>query len=207
MIKFQTEEEVEKRLHTALNEWDKDTLAYFGKFGTDVRQQIRNVRLYEQYTICGYMDSPQFDMYGWCTNGGDEVKDRTEEIHLYDESHNWYARAFVLQHPNGKWVQGHGYSTPLSGSYCTPSIWSTWYDTREEALRAVYDIIEKHFLEHASEKALQRKKILDAIARARLELRQASLFADEPIPVKPAATQAAPANPAKRAEPVQLTLF
>lgn len=153
------EDVYEKRLHKALNKGDTETIAYFAKFGIDVRKKIRNARCYEQFILCGYKGEPHFDKYGWLDNEN-EIRPLINDEPIFSKNHNWNLNVLTLQHPNGKWVAGVNYFFGITGTYNTPCIWSTWYNSPQEAKRAVLAPLPERLQESKSPIA---KSCLDAL--------------------------------------------
>ena len=193
---FQTESEVEHRLHYAFNHGDAETLAYFAKFGVDLRKQILNARNYEQYRFCGYEGEFSKDEFGFSVCNK-EVRQRTHEDIIFSEGYQWYLKLYTAQHPNGKWVAGTNYSYGTAGGLRAPSIWSEWHDTYEEAAR---EALEGVLFALVSDTTAKAKKYLPIVKRYLWNLKQSSLFNDEPMTpaALPTPDTAAPA-------PVQLT--
>lgn len=144
------EDEYEKRLHKALNKGDAETIAYFAKFGVDVRKQIMNARCYEQYQLCGYKGEPHFNEYGWFDNDEKELTPLLNDELIFSAKQSWHLNLLTLQHPNGKWVAGVNYFFGITGTYNTPCIWSTWYNSLQEAKRAVLTPLPERLQESKS---------------------------------------------------------
>lgn len=158
----QKEDDYEKRLHKALNKGDSKTLAYFSRFGVDVRKQIMNVRNYEQYLLCGYTGEPHFNQYGWLDNES-ELRQLIHDEPVFSKNYQWHINVLTLQHPNGKWVAGVRFFFGITGSSVTPGIWSTWHNSCEEAKRAVLNPLPEHLKDAKSPIA---KTCLAAIHKA-----------------------------------------
>jgi len=139
-------DDYEKRLHKAINKGDAETIAYFARFGVDVRKQIRNARCYEQFILCGYKGEPHFDQYGWLDNES-ALRQLITNEQIFSKNHNWNLNVLTLQHPNGKWVAGVNYFFGMTGTHSSPCIWSTWYNSPQEAKRAALNTLPERLLE------------------------------------------------------------
>ena len=175
---FINEDDVEKRLHDAINNNDLEVIDYFEQFGEDVRVQIRNAATYEQYLLCGYTDKPSFNQYGWIDND-DKIRRSGHEEAIFTEGFIWHCNIRYMQHPNGKWVASASYNFGDCGGSSLPGIWNSWYDSKEEAIRETLE----HPIELLSKDGRAKaKKYLPILKKYVWNARQAALFADEPAP-------------------------
>lgn len=162
--------DAERLYNKAIEEKNEKILMEFGKYGKDKHHMIENYAVYTQFLACGYKDAPKYNEYGWCMN--EVPKSSKQHLILWgDQYHNSFLE--FAQLPNGKWVYGYDYMLSESGACGGCSIFSTQFNSKNEAINAGLKQVEKSI--KSSSKAVDLDK-LPSIQKLKVNLSWPSLF-------------------------------
>ena len=131
------------------------------------RQERENREHYEKWLSCGFTGEMSINQYGWCDNALD--KTQVTEITVFEKGYQYRARIHYAQLPNSKWVAASDMFCATHGYGSAVGIWDKQYDTKEEAVTAELDKVER-----ALEKNDQKPFVLKGIEKCRKEFKKKS---------------------------------
>ena len=106
------------------------------------RQQRENQKYYEKWLACGFTGKMELNEHGWFEKPVLRLYYPVETITVFDKK-GYRARIEFSHLPNGHWVAASDLTCPMHGYGSACSIWDTQYETKEEAIMAELDRIEK----------------------------------------------------------------
>ena len=105
------------------------------------RQQRENQKFYERWLACGFTGEMKLNEYGWFIPVL-RLHYPVETLKVFDAK--GYRASIEFCHlPNGHWVAASDLTCPTHGYGSACSVWDTQYETKEEAIMAELDRIEK----------------------------------------------------------------
>ena len=129
------------------------------------RQRRENQKYYEKWLACGFTGEMELNEHGWFIPVL-RLHHPVETMTIFDK--NCYrARIEWCQLPNKKWVAASDLSCPLHGYGSAVSVWDSQYETKNEAITAELNRIEK-----ALEPKDRKPFVLDAIQTCRNKFKE-----------------------------------
>ena len=105
------------------------------------RQKRENEKYYERWLACGFTGEMKLNEYGWFIPVL-RLHYPVETLKVFDAK--GYRASIEFCHlPNGHWVAASDLTCPTHGYGSACSVWDTQYETKEEAIMAELDRIEK----------------------------------------------------------------
>lgn len=105
------------------------------------RQDRENRKYYEKWLACGFTGEMKVDEYGWFIPVL-RLHYPTETIEVFNKN-CYHAHIEFCQLPNGRWVAASDLSCPMHGYGSAVSVWDPQYETKNEAITAELNRIEK----------------------------------------------------------------
>ena len=105
------------------------------------RQQRENQKYYERWLACGFTGEMKLNEYGWFIPVL-RLHCPVETLTVFDNK-GYRSRIEFCHLPNGRWVAASDLTCPTHGYGSACSVWDTQYETKEEAIMAELDRIEK----------------------------------------------------------------
>ena len=105
------------------------------------RQQKENQKYYERWLACGFTGEMKLNEYGWFIPVL-RLHYPVDTLKVF-EVKGYRASIEFCHLPNGNWVAASDLTCPTHGYGSACSVWDTQYETKEEAIMAELDRIEK----------------------------------------------------------------
>ena len=125
------------------------------------RQQRENQKYYEKWLACGFTGEMELNEHGWFEKPVLRLYYPVETIKVFDKK-GYRASIEYCCLPNGKYVASSDLSCPMHGYGSACSIWDEQHPSKEEAIMAELNRIEK-----ALEPKDRKPFVLDAIQSCR----------------------------------------
>lgn len=130
------------------------------------RQERENRKYYEKWLACGFTGEMPVNENGWFIPVL-RLHCPVETITVFDKK-GYRGRIEFCHLPNGAWVAASDLTCPMHGYGSACSVWDPQYDTKNEAINAELDRIEK-----ALEEKDWKPFVLSAIQTCRNEFKEA----------------------------------
>ena len=129
------------------------------------RQKRENQKYYERWLACGFTGEMKLNEYGWFIPVL-RLHYPVETLTVFDNK-GYRARIEYCHLPNGNYVAASDLTCPTHGYGSACSVWDTQYETKEEAITAQLNRIEK-----ALEPKDRKPFVLDAIQSCRNKFKE-----------------------------------
>ena len=129
------------------------------------RQQRENQKYYERWLACGFTGEMKLNEYGWFIPVL-RLHCPVETLTVFDNK-GYRSKIEFCHLPNGHWVAASDLTCPTHGYGSACSVWDTQYETKEEAITAQLNRIEK-----ALEPKDRKPFVLDAIQSCRNKFKE-----------------------------------
>ena len=129
------------------------------------RQKRENQKYYERWLACGFTGEMKLNEYGWFIPVL-RLHYPVETLTVFDNK-GYRSKIEFCHLPNGRWVAASDLTCPTHGYGSACSVWDTQYETKEEAITAQLNRIEK-----ALEPKDRKPFVLDAIQSCRNKFKE-----------------------------------
>ena len=129
------------------------------------RQKRENQKYYERWLACGFTGEMTLNEYGWFIPVL-RLHCPVETLTVFDNK-GYRSKIEFCHLPNGHWVAASDLTCPTHGYGSACSVWDTQYETKEEAITAQLNRIEK-----ALEPKDRKPFVLDAIQSCRNKFKE-----------------------------------
>ncbi len=129
------------------------------------RQKRENQKYYEKWLACGFTGEMKLNEYGWFIPVL-RLHYPVETLTVFDNK-GYRSKIEFCHLPNGHWVAASDLTCPTHGYGSACSVWDTQYETKEEAITAQLNRIEK-----ALEPKDRKPFVLDAIQSCRNKFKE-----------------------------------
>ena len=129
------------------------------------RQKRENQKYYEKWLACGFTGEMKLNEYGWFIPVL-RLHYPVETLTVFDNK-GYRSKIEFCHLPKGHWVAASDLTCPTHGYGSACSVWDTQYETKEEAITAQLNRIEK-----ALEPKDRKPFVLDAIQSCRNKFKE-----------------------------------